>query len=65
MVPRRQTDLTNGCLLCTWHHHLLHKGEWAVVIAADGVPEIIPPTRIDPHQQPLRNQRFRRRREPG
>ncbi|MGI8578865.1 MAG: HNH endonuclease signature motif containing protein [Nocardioidaceae bacterium] len=63
------TDLTNGCLLCTWHHHLLHKGEWAIVMATDGVPEIIPPTRIDPHQQPLRHQRFHRshgrRRQPG
>jgi len=37
------TDLANGCLLCSFHHHLVHKGEWAVVMSADGIPEILPP----------------------
>ncbi len=57
------TNLSNGCLLCHFHHHLIHQGEWAVVMATDGIPEIIPPTRIDPDQQPTRHQRFKQRRE--
>lgn len=52
------TDLSNGCLLCSFHHHLAHNGEWAVVMAADGTPEITPPARIDPFQRPLRHARF-------
>ncbi len=57
------TDLPNGCLLCHFHHQLIHQDEWAVVMATDGIPEIIPPTRIDPDQQPIRHQRFTQRRE--
>ncbi len=57
------TDLSNGCLLCHFHHQLIHHGEWAVVMATDGIPEIIPPTRIDPDQQPIRHQRFKQRHE--
>ncbi len=33
-----RTDMANGCLLCNFHHHLVHRGEWAVVMASDGVP---------------------------
>jgi hypothetical protein len=51
------TCLSNGCLLCTRHHHLLHEGDWQVRIAADGRPEFIPPTWIDPHRRPQRNHR--------
>jgi hypothetical protein len=56
------TDLDHGCLLCSFHHHLIHHGEWAVVMAADGVPEIIPPARIDPERKPRRHSRLRTRR---
>jgi hypothetical protein len=52
------TDLANGCLLCSFHHHLLHKGEGAVRMAADGIPEVLPPHRIDPTRTPIRHQRF-------
>jgi hypothetical protein len=52
------TDLVNGCLLCSFDHHLLHKGEWAVRVAADGIPEVLPPHRIDPTRTPIRHQRF-------
>jgi hypothetical protein len=55
------TDLANGCLLCSFHHHLVHEGEWQVKMAADGIPEVIPPTRIDPEQRPIRHERFRPR----
>jgi hypothetical protein len=52
------TDLANGCLLCSFHHHLLHRGEWAIRMSKDHVPDVIPPRRIDPEQRPLRHQRF-------
>jgi hypothetical protein len=52
------TDLANGCLLCSFHHHLLHKGEWAIRMAADGIPEVLPPGRVDPQRRPMRHQRF-------
>ncbi|MDX6297626.1 MAG: hypothetical protein QOI51_1483, partial [Nocardioidaceae bacterium] len=54
----RPTNLDNGCLLCSFHHHLAHQGEWAIVMAADGVPDVIPPPRVEPNQQPLRHARF-------
>ncbi len=57
------TDLANGCLLCSFHHHLIHQNQWAVVMAADGTPEVIPPPHLDPHRKPLRHQRFKPRRE--
>ena len=55
------TDLDNGCLLCSWHHHLIHQGHWSIVMAHDGVPEAIPPPAIDPHQTPRRHERLRKR----
>lgn len=55
------TDISNGCLLCSWHHRLLDKGEWHIVMAADGIPELIPPPRIDPHRRPIRHERLKPR----
>jgi hypothetical protein len=55
------TDVSNGALVCGFHHRLLHKGEWAARVAADGVVEIIPPERIDPARRPLRHARFKQR----
>jgi hypothetical protein len=52
------TDLDNAALLCHYHHHLVHEGEWAARMAPDGVVEIIPPSRVDPHQRPRRHSRF-------
>ncbi len=57
------TDVDQGCLLCSFHHHLVHHGQWSVVMAPDGTPEIVPPARIDPEQAPIRHQRFKPRRE--
>lgn len=54
------TDINNGVLVCTIHHHLLHEPDgWRVRLGKDGLPEFIPPPWIDPHQRPQRNARRR------
>ncbi|HEY5877792.1 MAG TPA: HNH endonuclease, partial [Nakamurella sp.] len=55
------TSLANAAMLCGYHHTLIHQGDWAIRIAADGHPEIIPPTWIDPDQHPRRNHLHRLR----
>lgn len=55
------TDLDNAALLCHFHHHLLHEGEWSARMASDGVVEVVPPRRVDPQQVPRRHSRFRPR----
>ncbi len=55
------TDIDNGCLLCSFHHHLIHQGEWDLTLAPDGINEVIPPARIDPQRRPIRHQRFKPR----
>ncbi|QGG41811.1 HNH endonuclease signature motif containing protein [Aeromicrobium yanjiei] len=54
------TDLDNAALLCHFHHHLLHEGEWSARMAPDGVVEVVPPPRVDPEQVPRRHARFLR-----
>ena len=49
------TSYTNGCLLCSYHHSIIHRGEWTIAFAPDGVPEFIPPKWLDPYQKPRRN----------
>ena len=49
------TTLDNSVLLCGYHHRLVHRGHWTVRLAADGLPEFIPPTYVDPQQRPRRN----------
>jgi hypothetical protein len=56
------TDLENAALLCHFHHFLVHEGEWEARMGGDGIPEIIPPPRIDPEQRPRRHARFTRQR---
>jgi hypothetical protein len=51
------TDLDNGVLLCQFHHRVIHAGEWMVRIAADRLPEFVPPAWLDPLQRPRRNHR--------
>jgi len=50
-----RTDLRNLVLLCSFHHRLIHHGEWEVRMAADGLPEFIPPQYRDPLRHPRRN----------
>ncbi|MEV6879867.1 DUF222 domain-containing protein [Amycolatopsis sp. NPDC051128] len=49
------TDLHNLVLLCGHHHRLLHRSGWDVRIAADGLPEFLPPVFLDKHRKPRRN----------
>jgi len=48
------TSIDNGCLLCSFHHHLVHRGHWQIQ-ARGGIPWFIPPPWTDPEQKPLRN----------
>ena len=49
------TSYANGCLLCQYHHSLIHQGEWCIQFAADGTPEFIPPEWLDPTRKLRRN----------
>ncbi|WAH98323.1 HNH endonuclease signature motif containing protein [Arthrobacter sp. MMS18-M83] len=51
------TSTDNGVLLCSHHHHLIHKEEWHTQVQA-GVPWFIPPPHFDPRQQPRKNHYF-------
>jgi Domain of unknown function (DUF222)/HNH endonuclease len=55
-----RTDLSNGALLCGFHHHLIHHGDWQIRMGVDGLPDVIPPVYIDPERKPLRNRYHRR-----
>ena len=44
------TDVDNGALLCPYHHHLLHRGEYRMRMAR-GQPELLAPRWIDPDQR--------------
>ena len=60
-----RTDLSNLVLLCHHHHALVEpakhalRDQWRVRIASDGLPEFIPPRRMDADQHPIRHQRYR------
>jgi Domain of unknown function (DUF222)/HNH endonuclease len=60
-----KTDVRNGALLCGYHHRLVHRDDgWEIRIAADGLPEVIPPTRVDRRRRPVRHSRHRHRQPP-
>ena len=52
------TSTENGTLLCTHHHHLIHKEQWTIQMQT-GIPWFIPPPHIDPQQKPRRNHQLR------
>ena len=52
------TGTENGVLLCSHHHHVIHKEQWTIQIRT-GIPWFIPPPHIDPRQKPRRNYYFR------
>ncbi len=49
------TNLDNLVLMCAHHHRLLHRSGWEVRIAADGLPEFLPPAFLDKRRKPRRN----------
>jgi hypothetical protein len=49
------TELGNMVLMCAHHHRLLHRSGWQVRIAADGLPEFLPPVFLDKRRRPRRN----------
>ena len=53
------TDLDNGVLLCLYHHQQAHRSEWRIRLGPDRRPDFLPPTWIDPRQQPRRNHTHR------
>ena len=52
------TSTDNGVLLCSHHHHEVHKENWRIRVLA-GVPWFVPPAYVDPDRVPLRNTYFR------
>lgn len=52
------TGTENGTLLCSHHHHLIHKEQWAIQMRA-GIPWFTPPPHLDPSRRPRRNHFFR------
>jgi hypothetical protein len=52
------TGTDNGTLLCSHHHHLIHKEQWIIQVRT-GIPWFIPPPHIDPQQRARRNHYFR------
>ncbi|MGC4805616.1 DUF222 domain-containing protein [Micromonospora sp. DT233] len=55
-----RTNLDNAVLLCRHHHRQVHHHGWQVRLAADGLPEFLPPAWLDPGRNPRRNQYHRR-----
>jgi hypothetical protein len=47
------TSLRNMCLLCEYHHTIVHRQGWHIRLDGRGRPEFIPPKAIDPARRPL------------
>lgn len=52
------TDLSNGVLLCSHHHHRVHADGWQIRVR-DNVPWFHPPAHVDPNRRPRRGGRLR------
>ncbi|MCI9872391.1 DUF222 domain-containing protein [Arthrobacter humicola] len=52
------TGTGNGTLLCSHHHHVIHKEHWSIQMRT-GIPWFIPPPHLDPARTPRRNSYFR------
>lgn len=52
------TDLDNGILLCSFHHHRVHDDHWEIEVH-DHVPWFIPPGIVDRTRTPVRGGRVR------
>lgn len=47
-----RTDIADGILLCTHHHHLAHDNGWEIV-RDGGAYSLIPPPEVDPGRNPI------------
>jgi hypothetical protein len=52
------TNLDNGILLCSTHHHRVHHDRWEIRVR-DNVPYFTAPAHIDPHRRPRPGGRIR------
>lgn len=52
------TNTDNGVLLCSGHHHLIHKEQWTIT-TTNNTPWFTPPNHLDPHQKPQQNTYFK------
>ncbi len=52
------TDLKNGILLCSQHHHRVHDDGWDISVR-DNTPWFTPPAHHDPTRTPRRGGRVR------
>jgi hypothetical protein len=52
------TNLSNGVMLCAFHHHRIHNDGWEIEVRGD-VPYVIPPPWVDPARVPRRGGRVR------
>ncbi|WP_214405358.1 HNH endonuclease signature motif containing protein [Pseudonocardia lacus] len=52
------TRVDNLVMLCRLHHREIHATAWTVRIAADGLPEFIPPAWVDANRTPRRHPRI-------
>lgn len=55
--PGGPTDLDNGMLLCTLHHHRVHRDGWGIQVK-DNVVWFIPPSTVDIYRKPRRGGRL-------
>lgn len=58
------TALRNLALLCHHHHGMIEpakftsRDQWELRLADDGLPEFLPPRRLDPERRPVRHRRL-------
>jgi len=62
------TSLTNGVLLCPHHHRTVEPDphappgtRWQIRLDHHRLPELIPPSRLDPTRRPRQHHRFAER----
>jgi hypothetical protein len=55
---RGATDLDNGILLCSHHHHRIHDNGWTIEMR-EKVPWFIPPSHVDPRRRARQGGRIR------